>query len=58
MIQERADRPTGYDGTHIAPELRVEANHLRHLSGPKLTALIYDEPSDDTSHHWIQRHWV
>ncbi len=58
MIRERADRPTRDDGTHIAPELRVEADHLRHLSDPKLTALIYGEPSDDTSHYWTQRHWM
>ncbi len=58
MIRERANRPTRDDGTHIALELRVEGNHLRHLSDPKLTALSYGEASDDTSHHWTQRHWV
>ncbi len=58
MIRERANRPTRDGGAHIAPDLRAEADRFRHLSDPKLTALSYGEASDDTSHHWTQRHWV
>ncbi len=49
MVPERADRPTRDGGTQIVPELRAEADRLRHLSDPKLTAPIYDESSDAES---------
>lgn len=49
MVPERSDRPTRDGGTQIVPELRAEADRLRHLSDPKLTAPIYDESSDAES---------
>ncbi len=36
MVPERSDRPTRDGGTQIVPELRAEADRLRHLSDPKL----------------------
>jgi len=49
MIQQGADQPTGDSSTQIAPDLWMEADRLRHLSDPKLTAPIYGESRDNAS---------
>jgi len=51
MVQDRVNRPMRDGDTQIAPELRAEADRLRHLSDPKLTAPIYGESSDTESDH-------
>jgi hypothetical protein len=47
MVQNRSDRPGRDGGTRIAPDVRAEADRLRRLSDPKLTAPIYDDSSED-----------
>ncbi len=49
MIQQGADQPTGDGGTQVAPDLRIEADRLRRLSDPTLTAPIYGESRDNES---------
>ena len=49
MIRQGADQPTGDDSTRVAPDVRMEADRLRHLSDPKLTAPIYGESRGNAS---------
>lgn len=49
VLQDTSDQPAGDGGARITPELRAEADRLRRLSDPQLTAPIFDDSSDDKS---------
>ncbi len=50
MTQDVSDQPRGNSAAQVSPELRAEADRLRRLSDPKLTAPIYGDPSDNGSY--------